>query len=39
MLSRRGALAGIGATSLLPLLSTRAFAAPASEAEARAFLD
>jgi uncharacterized protein (DUF885 family) len=38
-ISRRGALAGIGATTLLPLLSTRAFAAPASEAEARALLD
>jgi uncharacterized protein (DUF885 family) len=38
-ISRRGALAGIGATTLLPLLSTPAFAAPASEAEAKAFLD
>jgi uncharacterized protein (DUF885 family) len=38
-ISRREALAGIGATTLLPLVPTRAFAAPASEAEASAFLD
>jgi uncharacterized protein (DUF885 family) len=38
-LSRREALAGIAATSTLPLLSTTAFAAPASEAQAKALLD
>jgi uncharacterized protein (DUF885 family) len=38
-ISRRGALAGLGATTLLPMLSSPAFAAPASEAEARALLD
>src|SRR6476469_6921001 len=38
-LSRREALAGIAATSALPLLSTPALAAPASEAQAKALLD
>jgi uncharacterized protein (DUF885 family) len=38
-LSRREALAGIAATSTLPLLSTTALAAPASEAQANALLD
>ena len=38
-LSRREALAGIAAAGALPLLSTRALAAPASEAEANALLD
>lgn len=37
-LSRREALAGIAATSALPLLSTSALAAPASEAQASALL-
>jgi uncharacterized protein (DUF885 family) len=38
-LSRRDALAGLAATTALPLISTRAFAAPASEAQASALLD
>ena len=38
-LSRRETLAGLAATSALPMLSTPAFAAPASEAQAKALLD
>ena len=37
-LSRREALAGLAATTALPLISTRAFAAPATEARANALL-
>ncbi len=38
-LSRREALAGLAATSALPLVASSAFAAPASEAQAKALLD
>ncbi len=38
-ISRREALAGIAATTALPLLSSSALAAPASEAQAKALLD
>ena len=38
-LSRRDALAGLAATTALPLISTRAFAAPATETEANALLN
>jgi uncharacterized protein (DUF885 family) len=38
-LSRRETLAGLAATTAFPMLSTPAFAAPASEAQAKALLD
>jgi uncharacterized protein (DUF885 family) len=38
-LSRRETLAGLAATTALPLLSTPAFAAPATDAQANALLD
>ena len=38
-LSRRETLAGLAATTALPLLSTSAFAAPATDAQANALLD
>lgn len=38
-LSRREALAGLAATTALPLLSTKAFATPATDAQARTILD
>src|SRR5258708_39959519 len=38
-LSRREALAGLAATSALPLVARPAFGAPASEAQAKALLD
>ena len=37
-LSRREALAGLAATTALPLISTPSFAAPATEAQANALL-
>src|SRR5690348_888320 len=37
-LSRRDALAGLAATTAFPLISTRAFAAPATEAQANVLL-